>query len=167
MHTRKAPRSRRKVVFARQMAQAYKDELQHRRPDDDEDSGAEETELAQGLSQTSLLPVVPSLFTSAPLLQDSLQTETSLHQESTITECLPFLTRRAARSDDEIGTSGVPRLKRQLHVNFLIHSLEEKPSVYVGFDASRPWIVYWALAGLCLLGEDVTPYRERYGSISL
>ena len=164
MYTRKAPRSRRKVVFARQMAQAFKDELQHRRPDDDGAAGAEETELVQRLSQISL-PAVPSLFTSPPLLQDSLQTETSFNQETTVIECLPYLTRNAVRSDAEIGASGIPSLKRQLHVDFLLCSLEEKPNVYVGFDASRPWVVYWALSGLCLLGEDVTPYRERYSSI--
>jgi protein farnesyltransferase subunit beta len=28
-------------------------------------------------------------------------------------------------------------------------------------DASRPWMVYWALAGLSLLGEDVTRVRQR------
>ncbi|BAM40492.1 farnesyl-protein transferase beta subunit [Theileria orientalis strain Shintoku] len=29
-------------------------------------------------------------------------------------------------------------------------------------DSSRPWIVYWALHSLCLLGEDIVPYKERY-----
>ncbi|KAI9825473.1 MAG: CAAX farnesyltransferase (FTase) subunit beta [Thelocarpon impressellum] len=28
-------------------------------------------------------------------------------------------------------------------------------------DASRPWLLYWALTGLFLLGEDVSQYRER------
>ncbi|MCJ1328177.1 CAAX farnesyltransferase (FTase) subunit beta [Thelotrema lepadinum] len=145
------------------MAQTIQDEVQRplRRPHEqgEEEEDAEVTELAQRLVQNSL-PIVPSLFTSQPFLQDSLQTETSINQENTIKECLPYLT-KAERNDAEIGTSGLPRLKRQLHINFLLRSLEEKPSVYVGFDSSRSWIVYWALAGLCLLGEDVTSHRER------
>jgi len=32
----------------------------------------------------------------------------------------------------------------------------------VGVDSSRPWMVYWALMGLHLLGEDVVPFRSRY-----
>ena len=163
MYTRKAPTRGRKVIFPRQMAQTIQDEVQRplRRPHEqgEEEEDAEVTELAQRLVQNSL-PIVPSLFTSQPFLQDSLQTETSINQENTIKECLPYLT-KAERNDAEIGTSGLPRLKRQLHINFLLRSLEEKPSVYVGFDSSRSWIVYWALAGLCLLGEDVTSHRER------
>jgi protein farnesyltransferase subunit beta len=28
-------------------------------------------------------------------------------------------------------------------------------------DATRPWMVYWALAGLSMLGEDVSEYASR------
>jgi protein farnesyltransferase subunit beta len=28
-------------------------------------------------------------------------------------------------------------------------------------DASRPWMMYWVLCGLSLMGHDISPYRER------
>ena len=159
MYTRKVTGRRRKFVFHRRtMAPSDQDKLQDQEPDTD----AEVTELVQRLQVSQKnLPTVPRLFTSKPLLQDPLQTETSISQEDTVEECLPYLT--GAESEDvDFGTHGLPKLKRQLHIDFLYESLEENPSSYVGYDPSRPWIIYWALTGLCLLGEDISSYRERY-----
>jgi hypothetical protein len=47
------------------------------------------------------------------------------------------------------------------HIDFLRDALGEHPAPFVGIDASRPWMVYWSLMGLHLLGEDVTDYRTR------
>lgn len=47
------------------------------------------------------------------------------------------------------------------HIEYLYDSLEDYPEGFVTMDSSRPWMSYWALAGLMLLGEDVSKYRER------
>ncbi len=110
---------------------------------------------------------VPHHFTQPPPIQDGLETETSSAQQETVAECLPFLKRTddPCRSPFDFNEHGVPRLDRQAHVDFLHQSLEEFPAAFVAVDASRPWMVYWALMGLCLLGEDVTQYRDRSGTL--
>ncbi|KAL8755152.1 MAG: hypothetical protein Q9184_004883 [Pyrenodesmia sp. 2 TL-2023] len=107
------------------------------------------------------LPPVPSLFTSWPPIHDELETETSESQDETVRECLPFLTGSVGSLHDYNG-HGLPKLARDKHIHFLHGTLEMMPAAFVGFDASRPWIIYWALTALTLLGEDIQPYRERY-----
>lgn len=113
---------------------------------------------------------VPDLFTSWPPVQDDLiATKTSTLQDSTIEECLPYLRRGAddkdlfddSLFDDEINVHGVPRLNRPSHIAFLHKSLEPLPGVFVPADASRPWMFYWNLSALFMLGEDITIYRSR------
>ena len=108
-------------------------------------------------------PDVPWLFTSTPLIKDHLVTETSILQNSTVAGCLPFLvgTANPGTSLLEFNAHGLPYLERQIHIEFLLASLEKLPSGFVPYDASRPWIVYWALTGLSLLGKDISPYQER------
>jgi protein farnesyltransferase subunit beta len=38
---------------------------------------------------------------------------------------------------------------------------EQLPKGFTKMDASRPWLLYWCLAGLYALGEDLTQYRPR------
>ncbi|KAL9612448.1 MAG: hypothetical protein Q9167_002957 [Letrouitia subvulpina] len=104
-------------------------------------------------------PNVPDTFTSLPPIQDLLYTETSSLQNETIRECLPCLAGSVATlfAYNEYGVSG---LARENHVRFLHNSLNTLPAAFVAYDAARPWIIYWALTGLCLLGEDITCYRE-------
>lgn len=109
----------------------------------------------------SALPSVPSLFATWPPIRDELETETSELQDETVQECLPFLHASLDPSVDR-EEHGLPRLARDKHIRFLHQSLEKLPADYVGFDAARPWIIYWALTALSLLGQDVEPYRERY-----
>ena len=116
-------------------------------------------------SHEELFPPVPELFTSKRLLRDELQTETSLTQDITVQECLPHLAYPGI-ADAEYGSHGLPRLKRQLHIRYLHNLLKEKSNFHIAYDSSRPWLVYWALMGLCLLGEDVAPYKERYARIA-
>lgn len=104
---------------------------------------------------------VPSLFTSWPPIRDELETGTSISQDETVQECLPFLDPSVSTPQD-YNEHGLPSLARDKHIGFLHHTLETMPAAYVGFDASRPWIIYWALTALSLLGEDVEPYGERY-----
>jgi protein farnesyltransferase subunit beta len=114
------------------------------------------------LDITMAIPPVPALFTSLPQLQDKLETQTSESQNATIAECLPFLALENSDPSD-INGFGVPRLQRERHVRFLKNALESNyPAEWVAMDSSRPWILYWALAGLYMLGEDVSRYRDGY-----
>ncbi|KAI9151787.1 Protein farnesyltransferase subunit beta [Paramyrothecium foliicola] len=96
-------------------------------------------------------PFVPDLFTSNPPIRDSLETDSSRLQDETVAECLPFL------NGEELGVCnahGVPRLDRDRHSRFLHKQLGRLPEQYTAADPSRPWIFYWCLAGLSVLGED-------------
>ena len=107
--------------------------------------------------------MVPAHFLQRPPIQDDLSTSTSEAQEETLKECLPLL--RAAgdpsRSPFDFNEFGMPELRREDHVDFLHDNLSQFPAPFVGLDASRPWLAYWGLMGLYLLGEDVTPMRQR------
>lgn len=105
---------------------------------------------------------IPALFTKQPAIRDRLVTETSQAQDETVEQCLPFLKGCSASQNPPFSELGLPRLYRDAHVEFLYDALEDYPPKFVGLDASRPWMVYWALNGLCLLGEDVTKFRRRY-----
>jgi protein farnesyltransferase subunit beta len=108
-------------------------------------------------------PLIPKLFTSPPILGDLLKTVSSTAQDLTVQECLPFLTGSEGlqKSALDINAHGVPHLDREGHIAFLHGSLGGLPSGFAALDASRPWMIYWALTGLYLLGEDVSPYRDR------
>ena len=106
---------------------------------------------------------IPYQFTIPPPLNDELQTKTSAQQKCTIDECLQAL--NAVNDSDSNGFDfnefGILHLKREAHIPFLQKSLGVLPAGFVAADASRPWMVYWALMGLSLLGEDVTVYCDR------
>ena len=104
-------------------------------------------------------PEIPMLFTSMPPIKSALQTETSILQDLTVERCLPLLT--GSKGSATRNAHGLLPLERQRHIDFLHDGLRDLPSAYVSQDSSRPWMLYWALTGLCLLGEDVTIYRER------
>lgn len=106
--------------------------------------------------------IPPHLRQPAPI-QDELATETSAAQQDTVAECLPFLMGMGnpSRSLFDFNEHCVQRLDRHGHIQFLHQSLEKFPATFVAVDSSRPWMVYWALMGLWLLGEDVTQYRGR------
>lgn len=108
-------------------------------------------------------PAVPDLFTSPPPIRDDLITETTILQDETVRECLPHLsgTVDLSKGPFDFNPRGVPPLEREKHTAFLHNVLRTLPAAYVGYDASRPWILYWALTGLYLLGNDISQYRER------
>lgn len=112
-------------------------------------------------SQEAPRPGIPDLFTQPPPIRDPLVTETVDLQDATLDKCLPFLKGVHSSQKGPFNASGVPALQRDDHVAYLYDSLEDYPSGFVAMDASRPWMVYWALAGLSLLGEDVTGVRQR------
>lgn len=106
---------------------------------------------------------IPELFTSLPPLRDQLETETSCLRDETIQECLPLLSAINDSSGNifDFNSYGLPKLEREKHVQYLHNCLNPLPARFVSYDASRPWIVYWVLLGLRLLGEDVQQYRNR------
>jgi len=52
-------------------------------------------------------------------------------------------------------------LEVEKHIRFLELGLHGLPSGFVVLDASRPWIIYWALHSIFLLGSDVSSYSRR------
>lgn len=113
------------------------------------------------MSASQAHPGVPVLFTEPPLIHDPLTTETSNLQSETAEKCVPFLKGIHGSQKGPFNEHGVPALLRDDHIEYLYDSLEDYPAGFVGIDASRPWMVYWALAGLSLLGEDVSKFRQR------
>ncbi|KAL8729817.1 MAG: hypothetical protein Q9181_004863 [Wetmoreana brouardii] len=110
--------------------------------------------------ETPALPPIPDLFTKWPSIRDELETESSEIQDETVRECLPFLNDSVAPLSD-YGDQGLPSPAREKHIRFLHRCLGTLPAAFVGQDAARPWIVYWVLTALSLLGEDIVHYRER------
>lgn len=104
---------------------------------------------------------IPSLFTTDPPLRDSLRTDTSLLQDGTVAEVLPFITGVDGDTPDERNDRGIPHVDRHRHATFLRRQLGHLPQMFTPADPSRPWFFYWCLSGLALLGEDVTAYRNR------
>jgi protein farnesyltransferase subunit beta len=95
---------------------------------------------------------LPSWLKDQPLIEEELDTESSDLQLETAEECLPFLKRTFP-----------PSLEKTKHVRFLEGSLGRLPAGFAALDASRPWMLYWALSALGALGEDLTEWREKYG----
>lgn len=113
------------------------------------------------MGESQVHPGIPALFREPPLIHDLLSTETTELQSETVNKCLPLLKGIHNSQKGPFNKYGVPALQRKDHLEYLYDSLEDYPASFVALDASRPWMVYWALAGLCLLGEDVTRFRER------
>lgn len=96
-------------------------------------------------------PRVPELHLGLPFIMDQLKTETSQKQLHTAESVMKL-----------IGQTPLPGLERAAHARFLSDPLEYGlPSSFTGLDASRPWLLYWCINALALLGEDVGVYRER------
>ncbi|KAJ5272732.1 hypothetical protein N7478_007857 [Penicillium angulare] len=106
-------------------------------------------------------PGIPDLFTQPSAIRDPLVTETTDLQDATLEKCLPFLKGISSTQQGPFNAYGVPALQRDDHVAFLYDSLEDYPAGFVILDASRPWMAYWGLTGLFLMGEDPTRFRER------
>ncbi|KAK5662003.1 hypothetical protein OQA88_10114 [Cercophora sp. LCS_1] len=125
-------------------------------------SSTVQLQLQQQQQQNQLHMMIPPTFTTFPPVRDPLVTETSLLQDETINACLPFLAGENA-SSFSLGPNmhGVPGLDRKKHIKFLHSQLAPLPARFLAADASRPWFLYWSLAGLSLLGEDVSVYRSR------
>ncbi|KAH7312357.1 terpenoid cylases/protein prenyltransferase alpha-alpha toroid [Stachybotrys elegans] len=109
-------------------------------------------------SLDDLSPSLHGFFVNCSPIQDALETPTSRLQHKTVDECMPFLT---GEEHAQHNRYGVPHLDRAKHVRFLHRQLGKLPAGFTSADPSRPWFFYWCLAGLTLLGEDVSGYRGR------
>lgn len=103
---------------------------------------------------------IASLFLDPPFLHDELVTGTSEAQEKVAKACMDIYSGKE-HGMAELNSHGIPKLRRSRHIKFLRGVLGKYPSPFQVMDASRPWLLYWALAGLSCLGEDVSEYRER------
>ncbi|KAM0794710.1 CaaX farnesyltransferase beta subunit Ram1 [Usnea florida] len=101
---------------------------------------------------------VPELFTSLPPIRDPLVTDTSLSQDETAEDCLPFHDGTNGSLFD-LNSKGIPRLRRGHHVKFLNNAIQN--AKYIAYDPQRPWLVYWCLTGLGVLGQDLEKWRDR------
>lgn len=111
--------------------------------------------LAQGSHEA---PLIPELFTSRPLIRDMESSETSVKQDAVASNCIADLTNTL--HPVRLNRYGVPSLARQRHIRFLESYLGDLPAAFKSLDASRPWVFYWCLNSLALLGADVSQYRD-------
>lgn len=101
---------------------------------------------------------VPELLTSFPPIRDPLITNTSISQDETAGHCLPFLAGTSGSLLD-LNSQGIPQLNRKDHVRYLRNAIQN--AKYIPYDALRPWVIYWSLTGLSVLGEDLAQWRDR------
>ena len=132
---------------------------------DDEESNEkfERLRVSDASNDNDVSPAVPALFTSWPPLRDSLATDSSISQDETREDCLPHLD-GSTNTLFDLNARGIPRLNRDKHTAFLRDTIQH--ARYIPYDAARPWVVYWSLTGLYLLGEDVEAYQKRYRSLN-
>ena len=124
-------------------------------------SNNEDDGQAHSSHPKSALDRVPLRFRTLPVIgDDDPPSETSEVQDETVLACLPFLAGTEAEQAS-FNAAGVPQLRRKQHIRFLRLMLPNTPSAYIGFDSTRPWLLYWTFTGLSLLGEDISMYRER------
>jgi protein farnesyltransferase subunit beta len=96
-----------------------------------------------------------------PVIQDDLITSSSIAEENVRNDCVPLLMGEV-QFDLPLNSHGLLQLRRFDHLRFLHSNLGKLPAPYVALDASRPWMFYWSLAGMAMLGENVQEkYKQR------
>lgn len=108
---------------------------------------------------------IPALYTTPqqellPSYHEPV-TKSSYDEDATVTSCLAHL---KAEDQPKVMYSryGVQKLLREKHIEMLYDMLEDFPKTFVTLDSSRPWMMYWAMNSLAMLGEDLSHFRERY-----
>lgn len=100
---------------------------------------------------------LPMCIRQEPPVPYEPATASSDLQQETAEECWPFL---LGQEHLEIQEDGLPPLSRRKHHLFLRGALGKLPAGFESLDASRPWMLYWCLEGISLLGEDVSTYQD-------
>lgn len=126
-------------------------------------SSASEEDEESSSADMPPTPAVPSLFTHPTVPRDEVRTQTSEDEDRVVQSCLPLLSGQALLKYGPgfLTSHGVPHLLRDRHIHFLHESLEVYPPAFKSMDASRPWMLYWNLTALPLIGEDSSPYGRR------
>lgn len=102
------------------------------------------------LTPMSTLPNIP-IYRN--LVGDTLETVTTVDQQETEEKCVSMFTTEPIASELQF-------LKKDQHIAFLRKTISKLPRGYVVLDASRPWIIYWALNPLVLLGDDISDLKD-------
>jgi len=127
---------------------------------EDDEQEAFNGDDVHGWLPSKLKPSLAWYFKQAPVLQDELVTESSEVQEAVAEMCRKLIN----GEEQEIlerNSHGIPKLLRHKHIKFLKNVLGQYPAPFQIMDASRPWLLYWGLAGLSALGYDVSLYKRR------
>ncbi len=64
------------------------------------------------------------------------------------------------RDSRNIAGEGV-RLLKEKHLSYLTHGIRHLSSSFECLDSSRPWLCYWIVHSMTLLGRDVTGELSR------
>ena len=123
------------------------------------DQEDEHVKTTNGYTVPKFSPRFPWFYTVLPFIADELETETSEVQNSVAETCRKLMSGEEQPIKD-LNSHGIPKLLRQKHVKFLTHVLGPYPSPFQAMDASRPWILYWGLAGLSHLDHDVSKFQS-------
>lgn len=88
-----------------------------------------------------------------PLNDNSHPTPTSIEEQLVESDIHDVLRPYTTVSPD---TSPLPILRRKAHLAFIAKLLAKPlPAAYVGFDSTRPWLLYWSLHTYTLLNHPV------------
>ncbi|KAL0256482.1 CAAX farnesyltransferase (FTase) subunit beta [Diplodia seriata] len=127
---------------------------------EDMDDDCPKGEVVPDLAELSIAPKPPALYSTLPPLFDSLKTQSSEDQRDTVERILPF---HAENPDSlKLNSHGIPHLLRQKHLEYAEDGLADYPAQFVAMDASRPWIPYWSLFAVAILGGDTSEFREGW-----
>lgn len=119
------------------------------------------------------MTLAPSIFTLPHLFHptNSHPTATLDEQSETetlISEVLKFID--TTDTSDSPGSASIEPtelgpLRKGDHVKYLCSTMNYLPAPYVSLDASRPWLLFWTMHSLDLLGcalDDETKKRYVY-----
>lgn len=82
--------------------------------------------------------------------KDSLITQTSEDQDEVEKACASMYNWIRSNYDS------APSLAFEKHILYLRNMLEPLPARFVSLDASKPWMIYWTVNALALLGNDIS-----------
>ncbi|CAJ0762312.1 15701_t:CDS:2, partial [Entrophospora sp. SA101] len=92
--------------------------------------------------------------------EDGVATETSIAQSKT--EASVYHIYKAAQETSLLKTI---KLNREEHIDYVLKGLKGLEKYFVGLDASKPWLCYWMLHSLDLLGHKIDKNLIKGGAI--
>jgi len=90
--------------------------------------------------------------------EEGESTNSSVEQINVETSCLRLFEIFEANNEE---IENIPVLNRHRTIHFLTQGLKHLSEGYDCLDASRPWIIYWILHSLELLGEEL-PVEQKH-----